>query len=680
MRSRRTRTLVAAFAASAVVVAPTAAMADPLPAPEADGAFVYVGHGDSRWAEQAVSCDTGEQQDPLQGSAGVSTGLSPGSHSMTYEPAFPQLESYATALYDGVPLSDLTRLVYSSYTSPSGPDPVPPLGFRLSVDEDGDGAADAHLYFDPEFNADQHPPLRVRWQEWDVLGGRLTTSGGAPSDEAVTFADYVAAHPDARLAPWAGEAGAVALIAGCWRGPAEATDVEYYVDGVVIGLDGLTTAYRFANERSSFPEQDFVRADDYTLHQYMRVAYDDQTGEPLEPQSSYDWVVSPSPIPSSEVPPKGVGVLSIPLPADSAGRVEQWWTTTFDTTGLGLIKHLTYQTWSSSDDGSAKPPPYLRLDVDVDLDDAADDSIYFFPGENPGQGAPANERWQTWDAGIGLWSTSPDSGAGSLFTLRQYALEHPHATIAQATPEFGEPGGFNILVGGSQTGQSAATYRIDDVVLAGFPDGGVDFEPPITDPEITVHPGHAVEGNDGSTTLPVRIRLSAWEPVPVTVDVETLGGTAKPYVDFVPLEEHWLTIDTANSFATFDVQVVGDRDWERNEYFRIRIKAVNTGYVTEPVGKAWIRNDDTLVKLNAVPRADRRLDVSVSTHAPQPGAVVAILRGTTVLLSGALDDMGNLQQRIDKRFRPGTIVRLRAQVETPDGPYTSDPIVVRVGS
>jgi hypothetical protein len=677
MRSRRTRTLVAAFAVSAVSAAPVAAVADPLPAPAADGAFVYVGHGDTRWSEQAVSCDTGEQQDPWQGSAGMSTGLSPGSHVISISHSFPKVETYATGLYDGVDLSDLTRLMYSSYTQPSTSDPFPPLGFRLSVDSDDDGAPDAHLYFDPAYNADQHAPLRNRWQEWDVLGGRVTLSGDAPAEDATTFADYATAHPDARMVPWDGEAGSLALIGGCWRGPLqETTNYGYYVDGVLIGLDGVTTAYRFADEWPSRPEQDFVRADDHTLYRYKRVAYDDQTGEPLEPQSSFDWVESPMPL--SEVPPKGVGVLSIPLPADAVSRVEQWWTTTFDTTGLGLIKHFTYQTWSSSEDGSSKPPPYLRLDVDVDLDDAADDSIYFFPGENLGQGAPANERWQKWDAGIGLWSTSPDPGAGSLFTLRQYALEHPHATIAQTTPEFGNPGGFHLLAGGSQSGQSGGTYRVDDVVLAGYPDGGVDFEPPITDPEITVHPGRVIEGNDGSTTLPVRIRLSAREPVPVTVDVETLGGTAKPYVDFVPFEDNRFTIDTADRFATFDVQVVGDREWEPNEYFRVRIKPVTIGYVIEPVGQAWIRNDDTLVKLDAVPRADQRVDVSVATRAARPGAVVDILRGTTILYSGVLDDAGKLQRRLDQRFRPGSTVRLHARVATSNVLYRSDPIVTRI--
>ena len=64
-----------------------------------------------------------------------------------------QTELYRTDAYDGVALSDLTRLAYSTFARPtSGNGDRQPTYLRLSVDTDDDGVRDDSLYFFPANN------------------------------------------------------------------------------------------------------------------------------------------------------------------------------------------------------------------------------------------------------------------------------------------------------------------------------------------------------------------------------------------------------------------------------------------------------------------------------------------------------------------------------------------------
>ncbi|HEV2721358.1 MAG TPA: hypothetical protein VG323_15150 [Thermoanaerobaculia bacterium] len=151
-----------------------------------------------------------------------------------------------TAL-DGVPLSALTALTYSTYVPAFvSPRQVPQI--VLSIDVNGNHTAFDQLIFEPVFQDGTAPgdPVPVQgpvaagtWQTWNAAAGGwwpLFTQNGPP---LVTLATYRAAHPAAVIT-----GPDVAVMIGC-RGNLNWTGYQASVDNVTMTANSTTTTYDF---------------------------------------------------------------------------------------------------------------------------------------------------------------------------------------------------------------------------------------------------------------------------------------------------------------------------------------------------------------------------------------------------------------------------------------------------
>jgi hypothetical protein len=159
----------------------------------------------------------------------------------------------------GTRLDALTSLSYSTYVTNWNGQQVPYL--TLWLDTDNNGTRDDRLWFEPAYselgagNGNPNPQADVAantWQTWNVLLGMVYDDGplAGPGSNAITFADYLAAKPDATIVNDAGQnIGGIRLASGF----ASAGDnFEANVDAFTIGTALGTTTYNF--ETAAVPE------------------------------------------------------------------------------------------------------------------------------------------------------------------------------------------------------------------------------------------------------------------------------------------------------------------------------------------------------------------------------------------------------------------------------------------
>ena len=176
-----------------------------------------------------------------------------GSHQITIGQSAVQTELYRTDKYDNVPLSQITRLEYSTFAKPTvGTATRQPTYLRLSVDSDGDGGRDNSLFFFPANNGDASLP---------TVSGRTGTSRAADRTSTATPApgsasrQYAAAAPErgAGQQPFRPEPRRRRDRAGHGRrhgGDQDPqTNGEYEVDRVIVGKSNVDTPLRLRPER-----------------------------------------------------------------------------------------------------------------------------------------------------------------------------------------------------------------------------------------------------------------------------------------------------------------------------------------------------------------------------------------------------------------------------------------------
>lgn len=137
---------------------------------------------------------------------------------------------------------------------------------------------------------------------------------------------------------------------------------------------------------------------------------------------------------------------------------------------LQVVQYATFVTVPGT-----QAAPYLMLQVDLDGDEVADDSLIYMPAHN-GQVVPF--EWQSWDARDGVWwSTSGRAGLTQATpgTLDAYLASYPDATLAN-----GEETGALAVVAGCLGGFAWASWSgaIDFLEVAyGTTAVTWDFEP-----------------------------------------------------------------------------------------------------------------------------------------------------------------------------------------------------------
>ncbi len=195
-------------------------------------------------------------------------------------------------------------------------------------------------------------------------------------------------------------------------------------------------------------------------------------------------------------PPAGVGSFEMRTGSGTGaglGGKTFLGTSNYSGTLLSSISTFRYRTYVSS--ASLSLPhlaPSINMYVDLDGNGTRDTTFVFEPVYVPGQGAVAQDVWQTWDvlSGNGWWYTTSFGlltlgGGGEYRSLSHYIGLYPNARIVDwiLLP------GLNFLVGSSGGGDWA--NHIGYVDLVEFNATSNDFEP-------------------ASSTCPSRFVLRGW--------------------------------------------------------------------------------------------------------------------------------------------------------------------------
>ncbi len=450
------------IATGGALLATSPAFAAPL-----GGTIDVIHDSDGSWVTQAYECTEGgasltPRQMAVAGPQRAPFGSS--SHRTLIGQSTVQTELYRTPVYDGTLLSDITRLAYSTYAQPKAvesPDRALPY-LRINVDDDGDDVRDASLFFYPSNNTDQHAILNNEWQNWDVAGGLVNVDGDTGVGGATTLQDYATDHPDSTLVNNnAGQAdgGSIATIVGCAQGgdTDPFTKGVYYTDRVIVGQNGDDTLFDFETDTSETDAgTSTVVTNEQNKRSWVHSAYDDVNY--LPPRQKF--VSGPA------TPPLGDGSLRMLLGANPQ-RVELFRTPRYDDRLLRDVRALSYSTFQNpvGDNITPQQPVYMRLTLDNDGDSVADQSLFFFPANNVGQGVVAQSTWQDWDPMNGLWNIGGDDGAGEAVTLTSYLVEHPDSQIVNNHLDKPNGGGLSLMVGAAGDNQKNGRFFIDDILV-----------------------------------------------------------------------------------------------------------------------------------------------------------------------------------------------------------------------
>jgi hypothetical protein len=645
-------------------------------------ASVVTGH--SAWYPQAYENFTSgtyltPQQQDVAGPQRAPYGTS--SHKITIGESTAQTELYRTNAYDGVKVSDLTRLEYSTMTrrvAGTGGDRQPAY-LRLSVDADGTDdahAIDQTLYFFPANNSDQNPAANGVWQSWDVSGGEIDVDGD--NGGTTTLADYAASHADAVLvnAPFdeSHDAGAISLITGGQMGGDgdSQTNGEYFVDRVIVGQNDQDTLFDFGgnDETNGGTTNEIVDPanDQGWKHQaYGDVDYYDSTQK---------FVDGP------ETSPAGGGSLKFTLDSvEKADRVELFRTTQYDDTLLRDLRTMEFNTFQRGDTGNATPqqPAYLRLSVDNDGVAGTDDTLFYFPANN---GAVEQSTWQDWNAATGLWNVGSDTGVAGAVSLEDYVVANPDAMIVE-NGDAGFPdqpkGGVAFMVGAAGENQMNGEFFLDDITIGkvdaanGATDASKQFDLEPTAPTLAIGNASVSEGNSGAT-LKLPVILSRKVTRAVTVDYATSNGTARSGSDY-RTKAGTVTIPAGSTSGVVSVVVLSDKVREANETQRVTLSSPSNATVSDGSGLGTIVNDDTKVGLNITKATRHRVRAAVVTASGASGAPVKVYRvtrsGSVRVLSSRLNASGRTSVVLGRHYRRGANVTMFATVSTANGLYTS---------
>lgn len=163
--------------------------------------------------------------------------------------------------WSGTPLASLTSLSYSTYATSIGGDQLPFL--NLYVSTTGNGIYNDRLWFEPVYsgagagngNTNPQPNIALnQWQSWDALSGMWYTDSmspnanafpadpNGPGDHAITFAEFVAANPNATIVNPSVGVGGIRFASG-FSSPSDNYNTN--IDAFTIGVNGVNTTYDF---------------------------------------------------------------------------------------------------------------------------------------------------------------------------------------------------------------------------------------------------------------------------------------------------------------------------------------------------------------------------------------------------------------------------------------------------
>lgn len=175
-------------------------------------------------------------------------------------------EILANSGYEGIALSSITALSYSTFMASNNGQQMPYLRLEVTY---GNGLFD-QLFFEPPYQTpgsgnaslpDQGASVLNAWQTWDALSGGWWDNGGlcgGPGSNVVSFAACVTALGDATIVNDRGVPGVLENVGGIQFtvGFTSETDISNgNVDNFTIGIDNENVTYDFESaDATAAPE------------------------------------------------------------------------------------------------------------------------------------------------------------------------------------------------------------------------------------------------------------------------------------------------------------------------------------------------------------------------------------------------------------------------------------------
>jgi len=154
------------------------------------------------------------------------------------------------------------------------------------------------------------------------------------------------------------------------------------------------------------------------------------------------------------------------------------------------------------------------------------------------------------------------------------------------------PNHFEYLLGeiyDHRPGNWGGIYSYQSVLDIGEPP--VLPPPPAPLPTLSIADASVWEGNRGTTWLDLTVTLSREPDNVVTVDYETVDGSAKQKSDYTATSGT-LTFQPGQSEATISIAIKADRKREPHEIFYVELFNADGATISDGVATATIMNDD----------------------------------------------------------------------------------------
>jgi hypothetical protein len=146
-------------------------------------------------------------------------------------------------------------------------------------------------------------------------------------------------------------------------------------------------------------------------------------------------------------------------------------------------------------------------------------------------------------------------------------------------------GAYDSAITDLRPGNRGGLFSFDDLVDIG------SSEPPVLPPRLSIADASAREGDKGTTNLTLMVTRSGNSDVQVTVQFQTVDGTASSKDDYKS-SNGTLTFQPGQTSCTIAVPIKGDRKREPNETFTVQLSNAAGATIERAVATATILNDD----------------------------------------------------------------------------------------
>jgi hypothetical protein len=215
------------------------------------------------------------------------------------------------------------------------------------------------------------------------------------------------------------------------------------------------------------------------------------------------------------------------------------------------------------------------------------------------QSRPVNSGAQT----VTGWASAISAGAANEGAQAlNFSVSNDNTALFSVQPALSAAGTLTFTAAAGATGSATVSVQLHD--NGGTANGGVDtsavetFTITITPPPtLTIAGASEIEGNSGTTPFEFVVTLSPAASSNVTVNYQTLNGTAGTPKDYVSTSGT-LTFTPGQVTKTIVVSVKGETTKENNETFAVRLSNATNALIGDNEALGIIVDDDKTPQLS----------------------------------------------------------------------------------